>query len=190
MLVKYKTLPWPLNFWSAVFQNEVQQEDLPPDWELVVDYILARITSYRRSEIILSYFRDGMTLREIGAHHGISAENIRQHADKTVRKIRQSSLKLYMLLGMDEGTAAVAAHRAKKNQPVLPDESSIDSLGLTPRAWNCLRRAGIETIQQLTQHSSQSLLKYRNMGVATVRTIENCLAARGLSLQSGPDASN
>lgn len=47
----------------------------------------------------------------------------------------------------------------------------IDDLGLSARAYNCLKRVGIDTVEQLQQMSNDDLLRIRNMGNQTVAEI-------------------
>lgn len=47
----------------------------------------------------------------------------------------------------------------------------IEELDLSVRAYNCLRRARIDTVEQLQQLSDDDLLRIRNMGASTVREI-------------------
>lgn len=52
----------------------------------------------------------------------------------------------------------------------------IEELGLSARAYNVLRRAGIDTVEQLQQLSDDDLLCLRNMGVGTVKEIREKVA--------------
>lgn len=47
----------------------------------------------------------------------------------------------------------------------------IEDLGLSARAYNCLRRAKIDTVEQLQQLSDDDLFRIRNMGTRTVEEI-------------------
>jgi hypothetical protein len=61
---------------------------------------------------------------------------------------------------------------------------SVDALELSVRAANCLRRAGIETIGELTQRSLTDLLRIDNLGKLTLREIEVALSKRGHRLKA------
>lgn len=47
----------------------------------------------------------------------------------------------------------------------------IEELGLSARAYNVLKRARIDTVEQLQQLSDEDLLRLRNMGVSTLKEI-------------------
>lgn len=52
----------------------------------------------------------------------------------------------------------------------------IEDLGLSARAYNVLKRARIDTVDQLQQLSDEDLLNFRNMGVTTVKEIREKVA--------------
>ncbi len=43
-------------------------------------------------------------------------------------------------------------------------EMSIDELELSVRSYNCLKRAGINTVEELTNKTSEDMMKVRNLG--------------------------
>ncbi|MBO6098127.1 MAG: DNA-directed RNA polymerase subunit alpha [Aeriscardovia sp.] len=59
----------------------------------------------------------------------------------------------------------------------------IENLNLTQRSYNCLRREGIYTVEQLLSHSEQDLLEIRNFGTKSVDELKEKLAEMGLSLR-------
>lgn len=65
----------------------------------------------------------------------------------------------------------------------IPDPDSIDSLDLTVRAYNVLRREGVPTVGALTALSENQLLAFRNMGQNAVDDIKLQLQGRGLKLR-------
>ena len=72
--------------------------------------------------------------------------------------------------------------------PIEDDEpkqynESIDNLELSVRAYNGLKRAGIETIGQLVAMTEWDVSKIRNMGVKSVKEVKEALASMGLSLK-------
>ena len=55
--------------------------------------------------------------------------------------------------------------------------------GLAFRPYNCLKRAGISTVIELTEMTREDLRKLRNMGFGGVDAIEAILESLGLSLK-------
>lgn len=73
-------------------------------------------------------------------------------------------------------------------EPVEPvvvtgQDTSIGELDLNVRAYNCLKRAKIETLADLISLPEEELLSIRNLGAKTVELIKEKLQARGLSLK-------
>lgn len=59
---------------------------------------------------------------------------------------------------------------------------SISELGLSTRAYNCLKKENIETIRELVAKMEWDLLEYEGLGEGTLNQIRNRLAVRGLYL--------
>jgi hypothetical protein len=70
----------------------------------------------------------------------------------------------------------------------FPTETSIDVLNLSRRAYNCLRRAGVDTVQQVTTMSDDEMLAVQRLGPTVLREVREKLASY---LDSGlpPDGS-
>ena len=68
-----------------------------------------------------------------------------------------------------------------------PGAMSIDDLDLSVRSNNCLRRAGINTVEELTQKSEEDLMKVRNLGRKSLDEVKKKLADLGLSLRKSDE---
>lgn len=66
-------------------------------------------------------------------------------------------------------------------------EMSIEELDLSVRSFNCLKRAGINTIGELTQKTQEDMMKVRNLGKKSLEEVQSKLAAFGLSLKESHD---
>ena len=55
-------------------------------------------------------------------------------------------------------------------------EMPIEELDLSVRSYNCLKRAGINTIFELTQKTAEDMLKVRNLGKKSLEEVENKLS--------------
>lgn len=62
-------------------------------------------------------------------------------------------------------------------------EASIDELDLSVRSYNCLKRAGINTIGELTNRTPEDMMKVRNLGKKSLEEVEQKLANFGLKLK-------
>jgi DNA-directed RNA polymerase subunit alpha len=72
-----------------------------------------------------------------------------------------------------------------KKEKVL--EMTIEELDLSVRSYNCLKRAGINTVEELTQRTAEDMMKVRNLGKKSLEEVQQKLAALGLSLKKNED---
>jgi DNA-directed RNA polymerase subunit alpha len=62
-------------------------------------------------------------------------------------------------------------------------EMPIEELELSVRSFNCLKRAGIDSIGQLTERTEEDMMKVRNLGRKSLDEVKQKLAALGLGLK-------
>ena len=62
-------------------------------------------------------------------------------------------------------------------------EMTIEELDLSVRSYNCLKRAGINTLQELTDKTEADMMRVRNLGRKSLEEVKNKLADLGLSLR-------
>ena len=72
----------------------------------------------------------------------------------------------------------------EKDEPVKVMEMSIEDMDLSVRSYNCLKRANINTIEDLTRKSKDDMLKVRNLGLKSLEEVINKLESMGLSLRN------
>jgi DNA-directed RNA polymerase subunit alpha len=60
-------------------------------------------------------------------------------------------------------------------------KTPLEDLDLSVRAFNCLKTAKIETLEELVQFDTNDLLKFRNFGRKSLIEIEELLVEKGLS---------
>ncbi|MGB9886577.1 MAG: DNA-directed RNA polymerase subunit alpha [Moorellales bacterium] len=64
---------------------------------------------------------------------------------------------------------------------------SIEDLDLSVRSYNCLKRAGINTVQELIQRTEEDMMKVRNLGKKSLEEVQQKLAELGLSLRKSEE---
>ena len=67
-------------------------------------------------------------------------------------------------------------------------EMNIDELELSVRSYNCLKRAGINTVEELTNKTSEDMMKVRNLGRKSLEEVLAKLKELGLSLSNSDEA--
>lgn len=72
-----------------------------------------------------------------------------------------------------------------KKEKVL--EMTVEELDLSVRSYNCLKRANINTVQELIQRTPEDMMKVRNLGKKSLEEVERKLAELGLSLKKSDD---
>ena len=72
-----------------------------------------------------------------------------------------------------------------KKEKVL--EMSIEELDLSVRSYNCLKRAGINTVEDLACKTEEEMMKVRNLGKKSLEEVLNKIAELGLSLKPSDD---
>ena len=60
----------------------------------------------------------------------------------------------------------------------------IEDLDLSVRSYNCLKRAGIQTVEELTQRTEDEMMRVRNLGKKSLKEVKDKIYDLGLSLKS------
>ena len=64
-------------------------------------------------------------------------------------------------------------------------ELPIEEMDLSVRSYNCLKRAGINTVEELCNKTSEDMMKVRNLGRKSLEEVLAKLKELGLSLSPG-----
>ena len=101
-------------------------------------------------------------------------------------KIMQEHLNLFIGLGSDVDEMEFMIEK-DEDRKVKALEMTIEDLELSVRSYNCLKRASINTVEELTQRSEEDMMKVRNLGMKSLVEVKNKLAELGLSLKPNDD---
>ena len=66
-------------------------------------------------------------------------------------------------------------------------EMNIDELELSVRSYNCLKRAGINTVEELCNKTPDDMMKVRNLGRKSLEEVLGKLQELGLQLRNGDE---
>ncbi len=127
---------------------------------------VGQITDYDR--LILEVWTDGSITPQEGVSIGA--------------KIMQEHLKLFIDLtdSMDAVEILVEKEEDQKEKAL---EMTIEELELSVRSFNCLKRAAINTVEELTHRTEEDMMKVRNLGKKSLDEVKNKLEELGLSLK-------
>ncbi|MCH5238339.1 MAG: DNA-directed RNA polymerase subunit alpha [Muribaculaceae bacterium] len=102
-------------------------------------------------------------------------------------KVLSEHLSLFIDLSENAKTAEVMIEKEDdEKEKVL--EMSIDELELSVRSYNCLKRAGINTVEELTNKTSEDMMKVRNLGRKSLEEVLAKLKELGLQLNPSDEA--
>ena len=60
----------------------------------------------------------------------------------------------------------------------------IEDLDLSVRSYNCLKRVGIQTVEELTQKTEEEMMRIRNLGKKSLKEVKDKLAELDLYLKT------
>ena len=136
----------------------------------VEDTRLGQVTDY--DKLTLEVWTDGT----ISAKEAISqaANLLNEH------------LKLFIDLSDEASIAEVLVEKDDKGKEKIL-EMTIEELDLSVRSFNCLKRAGINTVDDLINKSEEEMLKVRNLGKKSFDEVREKLQSLGFDLASEED---
>ncbi len=96
-------------------------------------------------------------------------------------KILSEHLALFMALTEEIDNVEIMVEKEEDEKDKLM-EMTIEELDLSVRSYNCLKRAGINTVAELTERTPEDMMKVRNLGKKSLQEVQEKLAVLGLSL--------
>lgn len=101
-------------------------------------------------------------------------------------KILNEHLNLFVNLSDNAKNTEIMVEKEEgKKERVL--ELSIEELDLSVRSYNCLKRAGINSVEDLVNKTEEDMMKVRNLGRKSLEEVLNKLAELGLALRSSDE---
>lgn len=101
-------------------------------------------------------------------------------------KILQDHISMFVDLceAMSKMNILVASEEDTKSKVL---DMSIEEMELSVRSYNCLKRAGINNIQDLTQKTKEEMLKVRNLGIKSIEEVSEKLTGYGLTFKDSEE---
>lgn len=122
--------------------------------------------------LVLEVWTDG----SIGAQEGVSLG----------AKILVEHLNLFIDLTDHLGEVELMVEKEEdKKEKML--EMTIEELDLSVRSYNCLKRANINKVEELTEKTEEDMMKVRNLGKKSLVEVQQKLASLGLSLKESEE---
>ncbi|HCT5014142.1 TPA: DNA-directed RNA polymerase subunit alpha [Listeria monocytogenes] len=98
-------------------------------------------------------------------------------------KILSEHLSIFVNLTDEAQKAEIMIEKEESHKEKVL-EMTIEELDLSVRSYNCLKRAGINTVQELADKSEDDMMKVRNLGRKSLEEVKVKLADLGLSLRN------
>ena len=108
-----------------------------------------------------------------------------QEAVSLAAKVLCEHLNLFVGLSERGSQEIMVVKEDSSKEKVL--EMTIEELDLSVRSFNCLKRAGIDTVEDLIGKSEEEMMKVRNLGRKSLEEVMQKLASLGFSLHSEDD---
>ncbi|MEG0392276.1 MAG: DNA-directed RNA polymerase subunit alpha C-terminal domain-containing protein, partial [Anaerovoracaceae bacterium] len=131
---------------------------------------VGQVTDY--DKLILEIWTDG----SISPKEGVSIG----------AKIMQEHLNLFIQLTDSTGIMEIMVEK-EEDQKEKALEMTIEELELSVRSFNCLKRASINTVEELTHKSEDDMMKVRNLGKKSLDEVKLKLIELGLGLRETDD---
>ena len=101
-------------------------------------------------------------------------------------KILSEHLNLFIELSDEAKNTEIMVDREETiKEKVL--EMTIEELDMSVRSFNCLKRAGIDTVEDLINRTEEDMMKVRNLGKKSLEEVIQKLQSLGLSLKKAED---
>lgn len=101
-------------------------------------------------------------------------------------KILNDHLRLFIGLTESLSDVEIMVEKEEEQKDKIL-EMTIEELDLSVRSYNCLKRAGINTVEELTQKTEEDMMKVRNLGKKSLEEVQSKLAELNLSLKKSEE---
>lgn len=132
----------------------------------VEDTRVGQVTDFDR--LIIEVFTDGSILPD--------------EATSLAAKIMNEHLNLFITLTEHVSDVEIMVQKEEDTKEKVL-EMTIEELDLSVRSYNCLKRAGINTVDELIQRTEEDMMKVRNLGKKSLEEVQNKLSELELSLK-------
>ena len=168
------TLPYPDNLLYDIFGGE-WEFPRPGDFDGSLEYVLHTLTE-RERRILDFRYKGGLTFEAIGKRECVTRERTRQIHAKALRKLRHPDRLNYLKHGVSgviarKTESAREAALASLPKQDKPEDITLEELGLSVRSYNCLKRAGMNTLRDVSEMTFDELCHVRNLGKHSIDEI-------------------
>ena len=191
--VRPQQLPWPENLITEIGLETVFGSNtytpLNDDQMHGLEFALDSLKDNEKTAVLLRY-KEHKTFKEVGVCFSRSNERMRQIIAKGIRKLRHPDRLKYYRDGY-QGVIIRREERLRSIREAIGENGLMETLNgidvkeceLSVRAYNCLHRAGMDTLGQVVEKMNQdpwNILRVRNLGIKSLTEVIDKLEGFGV----------
>ncbi len=124
-----------------------------------------------KAEVIRMRYWETHTVREVGNRFGVSDSSVCIMCRRVLEKLRTSREVFEIDLQIQSHEMAIIYLKKLKSGERFTEDAPIEKLNISARAYNCLKRNGINTVEQVASLSETELMQIRTVGRTTALEI-------------------
>ena len=177
-----------MDLYAARGTGYKSESDNRKNWHLPEDVqaIDTMFTPIRQAEYLSEPARLGQDIKYDKVHINVTTDGAITplHAISEAAGILMSALDQIVPLAdlKLEECSTVQLPQAEEN--AKPATQMIEDLDLSVRSYNCLKRAGIQTVEELTQKTEDEMMHVKNLGKKSLKEVKDKMTQLGLSFKS------
>lgn len=158
------------------------------NWSLPADVqaIDTMFTPIRQAEYLSEPARLGQDIKYDKVHINVTTDGAITplHAVSEAAGILMSALDQIVPLADLKLEECFTVQLPQAEENMKPATQMIEDLDLSVRSYNCLKRAGIQTVEELTQKTEDEMMHVKNLGKKSLKEVKDKMTQLGLSFKS------
>lgn len=204
--LNFRKLSFPDNLLATLLEKDdtEYQYNMPYDHSKLKQnlLIILAVLSEREEDMILLRYKEQQTYEQIGLTYGITKERVRRIINNGIRTLKSSDNIALVKKGLDgfieekinrqitdaytrgyeQAMSGVSA--SENTVPAYVYNLPIEELGLSTRAFNCLKRSRINTVNNMLTLKIDDIFRIRAMGYNTAIEVAEKLQALHIARES------
>lgn len=192
----------------GIKRNPAAISKIPSDVVETMKDVIKECLIDQEKRVVVYMYRDGMTQEEVSKKLNVSDTRVMQIRQRAFQKMRTRGRRYYILYGKEYYFSQkelakrveddLYVERAQKelnrlndliaykksildNMPLPPKQLRLEDLDLSVRAFNCLKRAGIKTLEDICACTESEIRNVRNLGGGKAfEEVVNAVYSRGM----------
>lgn len=177
-----------MDLYAARGTGYKSESDNRKNWHLPEDVqaIDTMFTPIRQAEYLSEPARLGQDIKYDKVHINVTTDGAITplHAVSEAAGILMSALDQIVPLADLKLEECFTVQLPQAEENAKPTTQMIEDLDLSVRSYNCLKRAGIQTVEELTQKTEAEMMHVKNLGKKSLKEVKDKMTQLGLSFKS------